>query len=124
MKPEVTPFFDEATFTASFVVTDPETNHCAIVDSVLDFDYASGRTDFRSADQIIDYVQKNGLTVDWILETHVHADHLSAAPYLQDFEGATVGTPGVLPLLWTNETDDDHDWYVDAGGTTSGIPCG
>lgn len=91
MKPQVTPFFDEATFTASFVVTDPETNHCAIVDSVLDFDYASGRTDFRSADQIIDYVQKNDLTVDWILETHVHADHLSAAPYLQERLGGKIG---------------------------------
>ena len=91
MKPQVTPFFDEATFTASFVVTDPETNHCAIVDSVLDFDYASGRTDFRSADQIIDYVQKNDLTVDWILETHVHADHLSGAPYLQEKVGGKIG---------------------------------
>ncbi|MGI9365768.1 MAG: MBL fold metallo-hydrolase [Rhizobiaceae bacterium] len=91
MKPDVTPFFDEATFTASFVVTDPETNHCVIVDSVLDFDYASGRTDFRSANQIIDYVQENDLTVDWILETHVHADHLSAAPYLQQKLGGKIG---------------------------------
>ena len=80
MKPQVTPFFDEATFTASFVVTDPATKRCAIVDSVLDFDYASGRMDFHSADQIIDFVQNNDLAVDWILETHVHADHLSAAP--------------------------------------------
>ncbi len=91
MKPQVTPFFDEATFTASFVVTDPDTKHCAIVDSVLDFDYASGRTDFWSADQIIAYVQENGLTVDWILETHVHADHLSAAPYLQEKLGGKIG---------------------------------
>ena len=91
MKPQVTPFFDEATFTASFVVKDPETNHCAIVDSVLDFDYASGRTDFHSADQIISYVKDNNLTVDWILETHVHADHLSAAPYLQEQLGGKIG---------------------------------
>jgi len=91
MQPDVTPFFDEETFTASFVVTDPETKHCAIVDSVLDFDYASGRTDFRSADQIIKFVQDNDLTVDWILETHVHADHLSAAPYLQEKIGGKIG---------------------------------
>ena len=69
MKPQVTPFFDEATFTASFVVTDPATKRCAIVDSVLDFDYASGRMDFHSADQIIDFVQENDLAVDamWTL---------------------------------------------------------
>ena len=91
MKPDVTPFFDEATFTASFVVVDPQTKHCAIVDSVLDFDYASGRTDFRSANRIIDFVRENDLTVDWILETHVHADHLSAAPYLQDKLGGRIG---------------------------------
>ena len=91
MQPDVTPFFDEETFTASFVVTDPETKHCAIVDSVLDFDYASGRTDFRSADQIIKFVQDSDLTVDWILETHVHADHLSAAPYLQEKIGGKIG---------------------------------
>ena len=91
MKPEVTPFFDEDTSTASFVVNDPSTNHCAIIDSVLDFDYASGRTDFRSADQIIAFVKANGLTVDWILETHVHADHLSAAPYLQEQLGGKIG---------------------------------
>ena len=91
MKPDVTPFFDEETYTASFVVTDPDTGHCAIVDSVLDFDYASGRTSFASADQIIEHVKKNGLTVDWVLETHVHADHLSAAPYLQQKLGGKIG---------------------------------
>ena len=91
MKPDVTPFFDEATFTASFVVTDPETKRCAIIDSVLDFDYASGRTDFQSADKIIAFVKENDLTVDWILETHVHADHLSAAPYLQEQLGGKIG---------------------------------
>ena len=91
MKLTVTPFFDEATFTASFVATDPHTNHCAIIDSVLDFDFASGRTNFRSADQIITFVRDNDLTVDWILETHVHADHLSAAPYLQEQLGGKIG---------------------------------
>ncbi len=91
MIPDVTPFFDEETFTASFVVIDPATKHCAIIDSVLDFDYASGRTDFRSADKIIEYVRDNDLTVDWVLETHVHADHLSAAPYLQEELGGKIG---------------------------------
>ena len=99
MKPQVTPFFDEATFTASFVVTDPETNHCAIVDSVLDFDYSSGRTDFRSADQIIEFVKNNDLTVDWILETHVHADHLSAAPYLQEKLGGKIGIGSQITVV-------------------------
>ena len=91
MKPTVVPFFDDFTFTASFVVIDPETKRCAIVDSVLDFDYASGRTDTHSADEIIEYVKANGLTVDWILETHVHADHLSAAPYIQERLGGKIG---------------------------------
>lgn len=83
-QPVVTCFFDEPTNTFSYVVKDPESSSCAIVDSVLDFDYASGTTDVRSADEIIGYIQDNGLTVEWILETHVHADHLSAAPYLKD----------------------------------------
>jgi glyoxylase-like metal-dependent hydrolase (beta-lactamase superfamily II) len=76
-------FFDEPTFTASHVVYDPTTRHAAIVDSVLNFDAASGRTSTRGADEIIAYVKRESLTVDWLLETHAHADHLSAAPYLQ-----------------------------------------
>ncbi len=91
MTPDVIPFFDEETFTASFVVVDPTTKRCAIIDSVLDFDYASGRTDFHSADEIVDYITTNALTVDWVLETHVHADHLSAAPYLQEKLGGKIG---------------------------------
>ncbi len=91
MKPDVKAFFDEATFTVSFVVTDPETRKCAIVDSVLDFDYSSGRTDTRSADAIVAYVKEQGLEVEWLLETHVHADHLSAAPYVQEKLGGKIG---------------------------------
>ena len=83
LKPDVKSFFDEATFTATHVVTDPSTGHCAIIDSVLDYDPKSGRTDTSSADQVIAYVKDRDLTVDWILETHAHADHLSAAPYLK-----------------------------------------
>ncbi|MGB0497859.1 MAG: MBL fold metallo-hydrolase [Rubricella sp.] len=91
MNPHVKAFFDEATFTASFLVIDPETNHAAVVDSVLDFDPASGRTDTASADEIVAYIRENDLTVDWVLETHVHADHLSAAPYIQQQVGGKIG---------------------------------
>ena len=87
----VTAFFDEATNTVSYVVADPESTACAIVDSVLDFDYASGRTDTASADRIVDFVRGHGLTVEWLIETHVHADHLSAAPYLQEKLGGRIG---------------------------------
>ncbi len=90
-KPEVKAFFDEATFTVTFVVKDPESSACAIVDSVLDFDYASGRTDTKSADAVIAHVEAEGLRVEWILETHVHADHLSAAPYIQERVGGKIG---------------------------------
>jgi glyoxylase-like metal-dependent hydrolase (beta-lactamase superfamily II) len=91
LKPEVKAFFDEATFTVTFVVKDPESSACAIVDSVLDFDYASGRTDTKSADAVIAHVEAEGLRVEWILETHVHADHLSAAPYIQERVGGKIG---------------------------------
>jgi len=91
MKADVTAFFDDATNTISFVVKDPNSDKCAIIDSVLDFDYASGRTDTKAADQIIAHVKANDLSVDWILESHVHADHLSAAPYLQEELGGKIG---------------------------------
>ena len=83
MKPDVTAFFDEATFTASFVVAEPEGSHCAVIDPVLDYDPKSGRTQTRSADQIIDHVSSRNLTVDWLIETHAHADHLTATPYIK-----------------------------------------
>lgn len=90
-QPIVTHFFDEPTNTFSYVVQDPDSNACAILDSVLDFDYAAGRTDVRSADEIIAFVRDHGLEVAWILETHVHADHLSAAPYLHETLGGLTG---------------------------------
>ncbi|MEE4120898.1 MAG: MBL fold metallo-hydrolase [Paracoccaceae bacterium] len=90
VKPEVTAFFDEATNTISYVVKDPATNACAVVDSVLDIDYAAGRITYDSADEIIAYIQSHDLKLEWIIETHVHADHLSAAPYIQDKLGGKI----------------------------------
>lgn len=89
-KPDVKTFFDEETFTFSHVVSDPATKRAAIVDSVLNYDPKSGRTAKTGADEIIAYVTEQGLTVDWILETHVHADHLSAAPYLKEKLGGRL----------------------------------
>lgn len=83
-KPVVKAFFDESTFTITYVVSDPATSRAAIIDPVLDYDAASGRTSTTSADAVAAYVQQNKLDVDWILETHVHADHLSGAPYLKE----------------------------------------
>ncbi|NNE88555.1 MAG: MBL fold metallo-hydrolase [Silicimonas sp.] len=91
MTPDVKAFFDTATNTISYVVRDPNGSSAAIIDSVLDFDYASGTTDTASADEVIAYVKDQGLSVEWILETHVHADHLSAAPYLQERLGGKIG---------------------------------
>ena len=91
MTPAVHGFFDEATNTITYVVVEPEGRACAVIDSVLDFDYASGRTDTRSADAVIDFIGKEGLDLKWILETHVHADHLSAAPYIQERLGGQIG---------------------------------
>ena len=91
MTPNVTAFFDDATNTVSYVVREPQGRTCAIIDSVLDFDHASGRTDTRSADAIVAHVREHDLAVAWILETHVHADHLSAAPYLKEKLGGRIG---------------------------------
>lgn len=89
-QPDVRAFFDEATFTVTYVVSDPATARAAIIDAVLDFDPASGRTSTTSADEVITYVRANDLGVDWILETHVHADHLSGAPYLKETLGGQM----------------------------------
>jgi len=88
--PEVRAFFDEATYTVSYVVSDPASKRAAIVDSVLDYDAAAGRTSTKSADQVLAYLAEQGLTADLILETHVHADHLTAAPYLRKRTGAKI----------------------------------
>lgn len=88
--PVIAAFFDEPTFTVTYVVHDPETLRAAVIDSVLTFDPASGRTSHEAADRIIAHVQEAGLHVDWHLETHAHADHLSAAPYLQQKLGGKI----------------------------------
>lgn len=88
--PIIKSFFDEQTNTVSYVVHDPETRRAAIIDSVLDFDSASGRTSVSSADAIIAYAEQNQLAIDWLLETHAHADHLSAAPYLKTKLGGKI----------------------------------
>ncbi|NCU12566.1 MAG: MBL fold metallo-hydrolase [Sphingomonadaceae bacterium] len=88
--PVVKTFFDEPTFTATHVVHDPATKRAAIIDSVLDFDQPSGRTSTASAEAVVAYVREQGLGVDWIIETHAHADHLSAAPFLKEQLGGAV----------------------------------
>ena len=114
--PQVKSFFDEATFTVSYVVSDAATMKAAIVDSVWDFDQASGRTSFDSADQIVAYVAAEGLDIEWILETHAHADHLSAAPYLQEKLGGKlaigreiVTVQGVFGKIFSEGTELARD---------------
>jgi glyoxylase-like metal-dependent hydrolase (beta-lactamase superfamily II) len=91
MNAHVEAFFDPATYTYSYVVSDPATGQCALIDSVLDYDPAAGRTSYQSADRLIAHVREQGLSVQWILETHVHADHMSAAPYLRQQLGGQLG---------------------------------
>ncbi len=98
-KPTVTGFFDDATYTISYVVADPETKRCAVIDSLLDFDQASGRTDTASADRLIDFVRRNGLACDWIIDTHVHADHLTAAPYIKAKLGGKMAIGDNIPTV-------------------------
>ena len=91
VKPDVSAHFDEATNTITYIVKDPSSNHCAIIDSVMDIDYAAGRITYDAADKLIAEIQERGLTLDLIIETHVHADHLSAAPYIQQKLGGKIG---------------------------------
>ncbi len=91
VKPEVTAFFDEATNTVSYVVKDPASKACAVIDSVMDINYAAGRIAYESADEIIAFIRKHDLRLEWLIETHVHADHLSAAPYIQGKLGGRIG---------------------------------
>jgi glyoxylase-like metal-dependent hydrolase (beta-lactamase superfamily II) len=88
--PEITAFFDEDTFTVTYIVADPDTKQCAVIDSVLDYDANMGRTRTDSADKVITHIKEQGLTLVWLLETHVHADHLSGAPYIQQQLGGKI----------------------------------
>ena len=90
MKPTVKAFFDPATWTVTYVVYEATGSACAIIDSVMDYDPKSGRTRTASADKVIAFVKNNDLRVEWILETHAHADHLSAAPYLRKQLGGKI----------------------------------
>jgi glyoxylase-like metal-dependent hydrolase (beta-lactamase superfamily II) len=91
LKPDVSAHFDEATNTITYIVKDPDSDHCAIIDSVMDIDYAAGRITYAAADALIAEIKTRGLTLDWIIETHIHADHLSAAPYIQQKLGGKIG---------------------------------
>ena len=100
--PEVEAFFDEPTNTISYIVKDPTSNACAIIDSVMDLDYAAGRITHASADLMIDHIKERGLKLEWIIETHVHADHLSAAPYIQQELGGKIGVgEGIMVIQET-----------------------
>jgi Zn-dependent hydrolases, including glyoxylases len=90
LKPEVAAFFDKETWTFSYVVKDPTSSACAVIDSVMDLNYPSGTISFKGADAIIAYVKEHKLDVQWLIETHVHADHLSAAPYIQEKVGGKL----------------------------------
>ncbi|MDB4179138.1 MBL fold metallo-hydrolase [Amylibacter sp.] len=98
-KADVIAYFDESTNTITYLVKDPSSNHCAIIDSVMDMDYAAGRITYESADKIINEIQNRELILDWIIETHVHADHLSAAPYIQLQLGGKIGVGEKIMLI-------------------------
>ena len=97
--PDVSAHFDAATNTITYIVKDPDSTHCAIIDSVMDLDYAAGRITHASADRLIEEITTRGLTLDWIIETHVHADHLSAAPYIQQQLGGKIGVGEKIMLI-------------------------
>ena len=91
VNPQVEAFFDPATNTISYVVSDPASKSCAVIDSVMDINFSAGRITYDHADEIVAYIEKNDLKLEWLIETHVHADHLSAAPYIQDKLGGKIG---------------------------------
>ncbi|WP_133488633.1 MBL fold metallo-hydrolase [Aliiroseovarius marinus] len=97
--PEVKAFFEPDSNTISYVVKDPTSDACAVIDSVMDIDYAAGRISYEHADEIIDYIQSEGLKLEWLIETHVHADHLSAAPYIQQKLGGKIGIGSQITVV-------------------------
>lgn len=116
LRPEIASFFDPATYTVTYIVSDPATGEAAIIDSVLDFDPNSGRTTTASADKVIDHITSHNLKVTWLLETHAHADHFSAAPYLQEKLGGQIAigakittVQNVFGKLFNAGTDFERD---------------
>ncbi|MEL6278459.1 MAG: MBL fold metallo-hydrolase [Pseudomonadota bacterium] len=99
VKPDVTGFFDPATNTISYLVKDPGSHACAVIDTVMDIDYAAGRITHQSADEIIAEIERRGLSLEWVIETHVHADHLSAAPYIQEKLGGKIGVGSQITVI-------------------------
>lgn len=114
-KPVIRSFFDEATYTVTYVVSDPETSACAVIDSVLDYDPASGRTATRSADAVLAYVAEASLKIEWILDTHVHADHLTAADYLKRKAGGLTAIGDHVPAV--------QSVFSGVFNTGAGFPC-
>lgn len=116
MKPIVKGFFEKFTNTISYVVYDKETKSCAIIDSVANFDYNSGKMSYESADEIIDFIRANGLKNQWIIETHVHADHLTAAPYLKEKLGGRIAISekiGIVQNVFGEVFDEGQDFKRD-----------
>ncbi len=113
---QIKSFFDKDTATATHVITDPTTKNCAIIDSVLDYDVSSGHTSTKSADLVIDFIKNNNLKLEWILETHIHADHLTASNYLkQKLGGKTAIGDGIVEVLkfWTKVFNNEDDTPLD-----------
>lgn len=99
VRPEVTAFFDAQTNTVTYVLRDPASFACAVIDSVMDIDYAAGRITHASADAVIAFIRARGLTLEWLIETHVHADHLSGAPYIQQHLGGRIGIGAEITVV-------------------------
>ena len=99
LTPTVTAFFDAGTNTVTYILRDPASSACAVIDSVMDIDYAAGRISYAAADQVIDYITENHLTLEWLIETHVHADHLSGAPYIQGKLGGKIGIGANITVI-------------------------
>ena len=97
--PDVTGFFDAPTNTVTYVVRDPASTACAVIDSVMDIDYAAGKITYDAADRVIDHIRQNDLTLAWLIETHVHADHLSGAPYIQGKLGGKIGIGANITVI-------------------------
>lgn len=113
---QIQPFFDKDTATVTYIVSDDATKACAIIDPVLDYDMAAGRTSTRSADTVLAYIQGNGLKVEWILETHIHADHLTGADYLKGKTGAKIGIGWKITealAYWVPIFNTAHDTPLD-----------